>query len=452
MLMVSSRDDWEIEAGRMFSIYADAALTIAATSSPGADHGFLGPRHRRIGKQISVAYQNSVIPVNVREAVYHEEWDSADWNPLYTRAWAFQELLISPRLISFGAAEVEWYCADRSWCECDKTAESWWKPHYELLRRQRATVNLLNIGDGRPAVSPIYRAEISGFWELMVEEYTKRQLTFSSDKLPALSGLATKFAKALQLPESDYLAGLWRSDLLNGIAWQCASKAPKIGTPSPGYRAPSWSWASVDTSIYYGNKRLLKRPIPTKITHASASLSGRNRFGEVSHGILGISGPAAHAEFSLPAYDADGWRSYDPEDVNIRWLSSGYLSQSSKRSFQRRRGQGGSFRPDLPLVEGSYAFGRKDGRSLRRCTVVSPLPAAGVISGHVVCLLVAHLDYSRHFNPECLLLLVLGRLEGVLPGGNQGIDGYERLGLLTVEGRMIKSFYSRAKTIDMYIV
>jgi len=72
----------------------------------------------------------------------------------------------------------------------------------------------------------------------------------------------------------------------------------------------------------------------TAVTHASASPSGRNPFGEVSHGIPGIRSPAAHAELSLPVPNADyRWQSYNP-DVRIRWLSNGYLSQLSKRSFR----------------------------------------------------------------------------------------------------------------------
>jgi hypothetical protein len=44
-------------------------------------------------------------------------------------------------------------------------------------------------------------------WYSLVEEYTNRELSYAADKLPALSGLAHKFAQAT---DDVYLAGLWK--------------------------------------------------------------------------------------------------------------------------------------------------------------------------------------------------------------------------------------------------
>jgi hypothetical protein len=47
--------------------------------------------------------------------------------------------------------------------------------------------------------------------------------------------------------QDDYLAGLWKKDLLYGLLWD----GHLNGTTAPVYRAPSWSWASVDGPIQY---------------------------------------------------------------------------------------------------------------------------------------------------------------------------------------------------------
>lgn len=42
-------------------------------------------------------------------------------------------------------------------------------------------------------------------WFRLVGDYTARRLTFPSDRLPALTGIAA----VVPLPAADYLAGLW---------------------------------------------------------------------------------------------------------------------------------------------------------------------------------------------------------------------------------------------------
>ncbi|KAG9197096.1 hypothetical protein G6514_002460 [Epicoccum nigrum] len=54
------------------------------------------------------------------------------------------------------------------------------------------------------------------------------------------------------LYKSDYVAGLWVKDLVRLLAWykDTATKPPTRDALTP-YRAPTWSWASVDGEIRY---------------------------------------------------------------------------------------------------------------------------------------------------------------------------------------------------------
>ncbi len=86
----------------MSNICSNAYLTIAASLSPADTDGFLGQRDARYMSKL-LDDENQVW---VREQVPHDDTGTAALNPLFTRAWAFQELLMSQRLVSFGQSEV----------------------------------------------------------------------------------------------------------------------------------------------------------------------------------------------------------------------------------------------------------------------------------------------------------------------------------------------------------
>jgi hypothetical protein len=77
----------------------------------------------------------------------------------------------------------------------------------------------------------------------MVGEYTKRSLSFGSDRLAAISGVVSRLSTLL---DDVYIAGIWKKDILKCLQWQYKyGRGPQIH--SSVYRAPSWSWASLET-------------------------------------------------------------------------------------------------------------------------------------------------------------------------------------------------------------
>jgi hypothetical protein len=79
-------------------------------------------------------------------------------------------------------------------------------------------------------------------WVSLVGNYTKRELSNESDRLPAIAAAAQVFSTRLKC---DYLAGLWRKTLLLDLMWIVTSPRPK---PKKN-QGPSWSWASVNGEI-----------------------------------------------------------------------------------------------------------------------------------------------------------------------------------------------------------
>lgn len=79
-------------------------------------------------------------------------------------------------------------------------------------------------------------------WAATVDKYTCCQLSYHSDILVALGGIA----RVIQSYTGDeYVAGLWRKDLLVHLVWEVAGPAWDTSPSAPAsYVAPSWSWAS----------------------------------------------------------------------------------------------------------------------------------------------------------------------------------------------------------------
>lgn len=64
------------------------------------------------------------------------------------------------------------------------------------------------------------RQDCLELWKKLVVRYSNMLLTVPSDKLVAIGGVARIFAKALHCA---YLAGLWRSNLIEQLLWETAS-------------------------------------------------------------------------------------------------------------------------------------------------------------------------------------------------------------------------------------
>ena len=86
--------------------------------------------------------------------------------------------------------------------------------------------------------------DLNRLWMYIAEEYSKRDLTYETDKLAALNGLAKHFQiNGLE----GYIAGNWMASIRDMLLWQKISSLPY--PRSTEYIAPSWSWASSPLSI-----------------------------------------------------------------------------------------------------------------------------------------------------------------------------------------------------------
>lgn len=129
-------------------------------------------------------------------------------------------------------------------------------------------------------------------WSHAITAYTAGSLTNAEDKLVAVSAIAREMQPLMR---SQYLAGHWKVDLELQLAWSGTNFSSRPST----YRAPSWSWASIDGPIqkfhdmyadidgYYSLVEILEA-----VTH----LVSQDEFGQVHGGHLKLLGQTVDLE------------------------------------------------------------------------------------------------------------------------------------------------------------
>jgi len=92
-------------------------------------------------------------------------------------------------------------------------------------------------------------------WITAVENYCSRNLTNEQDKLPAIAGIARYYQLLTNSQHGRYLTGLWEHSPLFLLLWHTTPHWKFHFNPSNrkprSYRAPSWSWASIDGRVYF---------------------------------------------------------------------------------------------------------------------------------------------------------------------------------------------------------
>lgn len=291
--------DWECESANMSAVYSNSYLTIAAT---GAQNNTVGCFIRRPGRRhIPIDFttedgtsgQLLVFRLPLNKAALSRRYLEMRDQALTKRAWALQERKISQRILH--------YCTDQMYYECNEEFVG-----EDGLREQGRYDSLF------PALEPTYRpwlresqhsTEIS-LWYRLLEDYSSRQLTKPSDKLPALSGLASVLGARIK---GEYVAGLWSNALIESLAW---TRLGGHGDPMPTaprvYRAPSWSWASCDGIVASGKSNTDEWLNIATVLDYHVELKGANPYGEVTDGWITLQAPLMPLSLSdIPEKDED---------------------------------------------------------------------------------------------------------------------------------------------------
>lgn len=192
-------------------------------------------------------------------------------HPLSTGGWSFQKRLLATRYVQF---------------------------------RTKKALN--------DALQSSNKVAIFVMWSMIVTTYASKSLTNGADTPPALSGFAKQF---LKLGLGHYHAGLWQDDLPLCLLWEAR------GERAFPYRAPTWSWASIDTSAD-GSSLITESTCDSKSSYPSTVLATVHAVsctadtadltGRVTNGSLTISGRTIDIKAKESNNDGDQYASsYD---------------------------------------------------------------------------------------------------------------------------------------------
>ncbi|KAH7131922.1 heterokaryon incompatibility protein-domain-containing protein [Dendryphion nanum] len=279
-------NDWAEESSKMCHVYTNAILTIAASGAQDDTVGFLG-RREWLSNPIKIKGKDTGFAI--RRSIHQ---DLAEYGPLMSRGWVFQERMLSRRVLYFEKYEIWWECRETRYCECGSNLflapyrvdpaiynEIPDYPDFDRDSSSFGTYLFTQVGMDKDT----YR-----WWrEVVVTTYFPLGLTKPTDRLPALSGIAS----AVQNKTKDmYLAGLWSSDLAEGLLWQPGDENHKSVTLPTSYIAPSWSWASIHSTRIRFAPSMLFKPVFDLVGH-KMTLSTVDPTGAVSDGELRIRCP-----------------------------------------------------------------------------------------------------------------------------------------------------------------
>ncbi|KAH6668209.1 heterokaryon incompatibility protein-domain-containing protein [Halenospora varia] len=252
-IIQDSREDQDKELSAMRDIYSFAKVTITAVCAGSVFDGFLDAK-----PQLSVELPFACLDGEMGSVLVAPQKVTDLWQQrLYTRAWCLQENLLSPRVLLFCDGDVVWQCQTTPFRRIDNNNFDYGEEDATFrtspFRRLPGSI----FSEGRIPYSPI---KVSGSitnnpetelktWKCTVENYTRRRLTYLPDRLPALAGVAEKFQKTWT---DEYLAGLWKRHFILLLAWRRNQDHPIVYfEPLQSYRAPTWSWASIEGPIEY---------------------------------------------------------------------------------------------------------------------------------------------------------------------------------------------------------
>jgi hypothetical protein len=299
-IIQDSKSDWQTESANMGYIYSTAVFAIAAEAAPNSEVGILDNGRPMVTYPVKIPCHDDKVKGSM--IIYRARHDIK--GPLSKRAWTLKEDILSPRMLRWGSKQLTWHCRTVTCSEHDPTGafnidakgytsseRLYRQPDFKLLCLPRRALQ------ERLHETPVhgseigYRPSVLSFWDSIVQDFASRALTYGTDRLPALSGVAKEVARHTRYT---YKAGLWEEEIHSDLLWRVEGQ---VQAPST-YIAPSWSWAGHGTSSEKAKLATMSTKFRRYESHAIAEiisidviLAGPDPYGQVSLGQLSLRAP-----------------------------------------------------------------------------------------------------------------------------------------------------------------
>lgn len=213
-ILQGDNGDWHSEALMMRNVYRNAALVVLASGARDGSEGLFVTDRKPL-----IRYRLPYIQDGVRHGAFNlAVYPPGDINPthghLHSRAWALQERRLARRIMAFTRGGISWQCEVMKVDESGHDQEFWW--------------------------------DEDDTWLSLLESYTKKDLTYSSDRIEALQGVVAEFSTYRSYREALFHSelGVWEHGP-DGLERQLLWKHVTLDTYSaPLTQIPTWSWAA----------------------------------------------------------------------------------------------------------------------------------------------------------------------------------------------------------------
>lgn len=297
-IIQDSAADWEVESSKMHHIFSNSFVVLAPSNSETPHIGLLfdRPKPVLVDTISSSAADDSgsdddddaqtghyEYPIFARESIEHISWAHdnklRDHRYLENRAWCFQEAVLAKRVLYLLDKEIQIKCGKAWYCEC-LGDECPLGVHDEALRYLRLTQDSK---DEKNLGSLLYSHDQ---WARLVGDYSRLDISFPSDRLPAFGGIAAAFR---QNRLGRYLAGTWESHLPESLFWERADLDGHVSGNMPKRLqepiAPSWSWVSLNCGVLYMFHGVEFHD-DDAVIDAGCCLAGEDPYGRISDGYV----------------------------------------------------------------------------------------------------------------------------------------------------------------------
>jgi len=246
----------------MGTIYNSAALTIVAASGDDVEAGLAGlyPGSRLAQQCFENVQGLRLLAMGppLESVLCGVKWDS--------RAWTYQELVMSKRILFFTPQQVFFFCAAEPVSEdsvhYDLNYNKWYKGNSDLMDpaallrdpyfsnwpwknfdeiKNRALLDERAFGDN----------QFPEAYKKLVRNYSRRSLTYTEDILNAISGI---FRSVAIFRLHNFVYGLPESYFDWALLWQPMGPLHRrSGATASGQMFPSWSWTGWVGPVGYTN-------------------------------------------------------------------------------------------------------------------------------------------------------------------------------------------------------
>jgi hypothetical protein len=288
--------DWAFEASQMRMVYSNSHCNISASHAEDSTKGLFRDRdpHALCNTEVNISTSSYYSSKKAQQVyVLANDYiiaDSMNDSPLSKRGWVLQERILAPRVLHFARDQIILECRTCVACELHNAGA-----HNEYRRFSTSSM--------KPNHAFWKKDKASWYekWRYWIQQYSGMSLTYPSDKLAAISGIAKMVQSVVR---DEYVAGMWRKDLSSQLIW--GNGVGSTVRPSI-YSAPSWSWASVEGHTLLNSYPFDREKVEVEVVDLHIEYATEDETGQILSGWLDLKGSLQAVQLEHNTLTGEGW-------------------------------------------------------------------------------------------------------------------------------------------------